>query len=342
MQEALERLPRRPDCIVAPRHPDAELLATAAAEATNAYLIQANEAELLQLEPAAKEQLSQASTILIVDDVTITGTRLRGFKNYLRLGNFLDASTNVAFMPGICRPSWSTRLHAIRDMVGVDWFIPIETLLLPDWRHDLCPWCWELDALKQEMSFFPDSELMRARYESLRNTASGLTSDLFLHWSEGFATPDRGADYWKLGPGSIFGVSGEVELFIAVASAMQALRDQHRLNDVYQAAVARVLAPSFYLVGRYYDPIITASILRAAYRHDLSAAATDDELMRVVHDRLNDDASRELRSELILAAGRGRLPRSLWPVMMERLESDHPEPGVGAFLKSLLSSVVSH
>ncbi len=215
--------------------------------------------------------------------------------------------------------------------MGRGFFHSIDELFLPNWGQEDCPWCWELNRLKNLPDRAAITPAMRRRYLALERTASGLSGGLFLHWSS------RGAlkTALRLGPRSIFGERlSDVELFVSVASAMQTLRSSGELSEHYVTPLARVLSPTFYLRGRYYDAIITAAILRCGARHDLRSTMTDAKLISALTQRLRERASVELRSEILLAIAQGKLPKV--PFGEEDRDFWRGEPGVCAFLRSLL------
>jgi hypothetical protein len=207
----------------------------------------------------------------------------------------------------------------------------VEKLLLPDWRDNECPWCWEFRELDNVARYMQPSERMAARYEHLRDTASGMKGELFLHWS---SVAKR---HLGLGPQAIFGPANmsEADLFASVASAIQQLRDQKLLHEQYVTPMAKILNSHFYLAGRFYDSIIPAAIFRAARRHDLRASSVEQELIRELSDILANDAAAELRSEILLAIAQGKLPRVA--SVNEDGKLFGGERGACAFLKMLLS-----
>jgi hypothetical protein len=201
----------------------------------------------------------------------------------------------------------------------------VEELLLPDWREPDCPWCLELKQL--EAARVPVGSLLAERRERLR--AGGLTEGLFLPFSggtrpvglgdvfgDGAGGDDNRADgdsAMQLGPRSVFGpLRDESQVFVAVASALQNMRDAEQrnganaLSEAYTSPISRVLAPDFYLSGRFYAPVILCSILRAARRFDLRATAVEVALRREVGERYADIAA--VRAEVLYAIARGILP----------------------------------
>jgi hypothetical protein len=320
------------DVVLSPRHSAALALSTRVAELLNIPILPLDEAELLNLSESTRAQLN-TKRILLVDDVVISGARLRGYRNYLLRAGLLNEKSALACLVGVERPPDTRTKQAIIDMVhGPKNFYRVESMLLPNWNKEECPWCWEFDQITRYGDVIRNSKMMFGRYEMLKNTRQGLQSKIFLHWS----SPEESAKQLRLGPGSTFGSNlSDVEVFASVASAIQSLRDMGDLNERYTQPIGRVLEPEFYLEGRYYDPVITASIVRAARRCDIRSTLTDADLLPCLRERLESSAATELRPELMLGVAQSKLPTpslsdmSTWAVEGER--------GVSSFLKAVLS-----
>jgi hypothetical protein len=296
------------DVILSPRQPAAVALARKAEAGLGANLIVADESELSNLHEDEKKQLREASQILLVDDVVISGTRLLGYRNFLRRGDFVSAEhpAEIHLLTGVTRVDDNTRLRGITDMVhGVEQFHTVEELLLPDWGVSDCPWCWEL---RQFEAFGNDPALTdeaRKRWNALRDKRRGLQDSLFIPWVTAAKDP-LPVSAWDLGPGSIFEAETQVELFATVASTVQSLRSAGRLFEQHRYPLApQALDPACWLSGRYYDSVIVAAILRATRRHDLRTALIDPKLLKEAKGRAKLP---DLRGELVMAAARGHLP----------------------------------
>lgn len=131
--------------------------------------------------------------------------------------------------------------------------------------------------------------------------------------------------------------TSEADLFVTVASAAQELRSSDELHpDDYHQPLAKVLDPYLYLRGRYYDPVIIASILRSTRRHDLRASSVENLLRRAVAEKLQHSVYRELRGELLLAIAHGKLPRP-HELRTDRALFTAGEAGVTAWLRALVA-----
>lgn len=305
----LDSLPRI-DVVLSPDHSAARGLARTASDRLGAELVVANEGELPKLPAEERQKLCEATRILLVDDVVITGSRIRGYRNFLRVGDFLsgECPPEIHILVGVARVDDNNQLRGIENMADLRRrFHAVERLMLPNWDETECPWCWELRRLEELGSDLVLTERLEARGEALRDSARGLRSSLFIPWP-GSESEAGTQSTWTLGPGSIFHVRSEADLFAAVASAVQSLRAAGDLTERHQYPLARVLAFEHWLTGRYYDPVITAAILRATRRHDLRTAKIEPGLRRATARRLRENGSRGLRGEVMMAAARGHLP----------------------------------
>jgi len=312
LEKELHQLPEI-DVILSPRHRSAMDLASKVGSLIGAPRVFANEDELPGVSEEDKRLLDAARRILIVDDTLTTGTRLRVYRNFLHRCGFLSDSppSEIHLLVGLARVDDLVLEKRIADMVDLpERFHAVETLLLPDWDDSECPWCWEQRQLDHLSSRLKPSDALERRRDALSSTAGGLRESLFIPWLDG-GVESLPVSTWKLGSGSIFHVESQVELFAAVASALQRLRVAGELGEKYEFPFARVLERQAWLEARFYDPVITAAFLRATKRHDLRAFTIEPELAKGVRTRFEEKGSPDLRGELILAVARGHLPGPL-------------------------------
>ena len=92
-----------------------------------------------------------------------------------------------------------------------------------------------------------------------------------------------------------------------------------------------MLDPQFYLAGRYYEPVLVASILRASKRHDIWAPGDDSDLHKQVKILASTESSQDLYGELILAAALNQLPR----FSDDALSQGHPD--MVAFMQAVFA-----
>jgi len=338
LDECLERMPDI-DVVLAPDHSAAVQLSARVSAALGARHVVADETVLPKLPHDDDAALRNARRILLVDDCLITGARLRGYRHFLRACDFLAGQQppEIHLLVGVARVDDNTDLRGLADMVDrSDRFYPVETLLLPNWDETDCPWCWEhrqLDALRDNYDL---SERVARRIGALEDMRHGMRDELFMPWSAtGEALP---VSTWELGPDSIFHADTQAELFAAVASATQSLRSVGDLSERPLYPISRVLDPGYWLTGRYYDPVLTACVLRCTRRHDLRAASIAPRLVEAMAKRLSEDASLELRAELLFAGGRNLLPVPALGISEDDgVLADHQaDPGISGFLRALL------
>ncbi|MGE3578210.1 MAG: hypothetical protein AB7I25_07090 [Vicinamibacterales bacterium] len=288
------------ELVLAPSHQCAGLLGQRAAALLGTDLVICDAEQLRHLSVAQRIRITQSRSILIVDDVITTGTRLRGYQARLRALEGFNASTTVRLLVGVARPTSETQLVLARDMLGHESaFSCVEKVVLPNWDQRDCPWCAERALL--EAADINDSDYFRERLAAVRNV-DGLTGDIFIRL-------DQTLPEMVMTDSPVFG-SGltQSELFMAVASALQEMRNSGRLLEYPQPPLTRVLSPDGYITGRYFESVIDAAICRASRRFDLRAAAIEPELIAKVGRRLAEPISADFRGELLLAIALGKLP----------------------------------
>jgi hypothetical protein len=323
------------DVVLCPTHPAAIGIGQVVAGTLGVRLVIAEQKAYANLEGQDLQALQQAEHILFVDDVAITGSRMRRVKSSLMHARIItdrrDAEVNV--LVGVARPAETRAWSGVLDMVGRKNFVAVESIELPNWDQRQCPWCSELGHLQEYQQTRTISDLLLVRLQRLQNTADGLTGDLFLPsatdaggrvrriaqdevgesaFEAAKAALDKKAlrafAFSDLGQGSIFGQLKEAELFVAVAASLQALRNAGELSERTQYPLSRVLDPHLYFLGRFYANIIVACVLRAARRRDIRTVDIEPVLRRACGERLVEPESLELHAELFLAMAEGRLP----------------------------------
>jgi hypothetical protein len=323
-----------PDVILAPKHAAAAALATEASRHLGIERIPASETELPHLDESYRQKLRKAEDILIVDDVVISGARLLGYRNFLRRCDCFNEERppRIHLLAGLARVPNNRTIDGIEDMVDErSRFHQVETLLLPDWGKSECPWCWELRQLERFGHTLPQTDRLMQRWRRLK-AKEGLEDSLFLPWlTEGKDTLP--VSVWELGEGSVFHAKSEIDLFVAVASVVQSMRNSEELSERQMFPVGRVLDPASWLTGRYYDSVIPAAILRATRRHDIRAPEIELELVKGMAPRFSNHD--DLRGEMLLAMARRQLP--VHPEVMTPgglLADPSADPGFAALMRS--------
>lgn len=336
------------DVILHPRHAAAAQLASmVAAELGVADIVDCDEGELTRLEGQDRETVISARRMCVVDDVVISGARIFGYRtaiNSIRR-RYCATACDLYCLVGVARPRNEKALLGVSDIVHHterhQRFISVECLFLPNWNDAECHWCAELKVLDSLPQDIRDGALIRERREALRDP-DGLVEHLFFPWTGGGRSEGREAEdgcrngalpgrrFWDLGPNSVFGSVQDADLAASVAASIQRMRGMRRkangtwkeseLDEVFQSPIAKVLDPRRYLAGRYYEPVIVASILRATRAHDVTPPGDDAELRARLEIVAAADASTELHGELMLAAALGQVPRVPY-----RMSKAHPE-----------------
>lgn len=292
--------------IVHPEHAAAVALAKVAADTLGVTRIACDDDKLTTLSASDREKVCGSESLLIVDDVAITGDRLRSYRQFLMEAGRPGGSVHA--LVALARPNSSDALQGLRNLVdqmgeAETSFHAVETILLPDWDETKCPWCLEarwLDRYQRESSH-PLQDVLERRRTLLTQMQTGLSQQLFWSWD---GSP------LVLGDGSIFAPSDatEAELFFAVASAIQKLRSQEKLDEEFVPPISKLLKHEFWARGRFYAPAITAAILRASNPHDLIPPLPRQSLLQAVATRLTERASHSVRTELLLASIQRKLP----------------------------------
>lgn len=325
----------RVDVVIAPDHEGAKELVHEVAEVLNITPIICDEDRVGSLNEQDRAAVLGARQLLIVDDVVITGDRIRGYRQFLfELGRLAGT---VHVLVAVARPSSRDALQGIRNLVdqmdeSESTFHALEEMILPDWGADECPWCVEHSRLEEWLRNYagePPGDVLE-RLELLSNVSDGIAFGAFWSWD--------GTDL-VLGEGSIFAPDGcsDAELAVAVGSALQRMRDTGRLDEEFVPPVAKVLMPEFWARGRFYAPAITAAILRMTKRHDLLPVMPTNSLRKVVDARLAESASHCVRAELFLAMLDRKLPVTELALSLAAAEAD--AHGLGRMLTETLGEV---
>ena len=309
------------DLVLHPDHYVAARLAKMVAEELGVVdVMECHERGLGNLTPQRNEMLARANRICLVDDVVISGARIFGYRTEINSTrrNKGTSECELYCLIGMARPTDPKALMGVTDVLHhtstQPRFLSVERLFLPNWDQSVCRWCAELRLLNDLPEEMQSRGPIRARLTALRKPG-GLVDGLFLPWT-GSA---QGNDFWRLGPNSIFGDVQKADLAVSVAAAIQQMRGEHprgngtweesKLDEEFRSPVAKVLDPKFYLGGRYYEPVIVASILRASRGHDLRAPGDDTKLRSRIRMVASANSSTELHGELALAAAMDQLPR---------------------------------
>jgi len=248
-----------------------------------------NENSLLQLKTS---ELCAAQEVLIVDDVLITGSRLRGYLNDLRkiFGGNEHQEKTVRWFPCVVRPERYSDLSSIEDGLGnhvgkvkysLDFLYLFE---LPNLNSELeCSWCRERKVLSRINKDFKPNEFVIERLRLLSDTSSGLTNEAFFLSKSIETRPE-------LASGSIFSPPGtnEIALIFVLASVMQRLRNDPNYPLGQQLLTGNVLRlftaqNKKGLFTRYTESLVQAALLRVIDPSELSSETNQKDMKKVLN-----------------------------------------------------------
>jgi hypothetical protein len=262
---------------------------------------------------------SGSDAIMIVDDVSVSGSRLSRYQLNLRRMNHL---VQLIYFIGVARPDdaaeWKRRSVELAHRDGYEGadahrVIAIETVVLPDLNRNDCPWCQELLALDRlytstELASIGKDKTIVERIKRLDAAPSsgGLIDDVI--WA-------RANSSLKLTENSLFmtgKTASEADVVPAVAATLQVLRTfenkQRRLETFFPTAT--IINPRDYLGTKFNDPLLRCAIVRACYRYELECWTDSGEAgrERSLQHLLLSVENQELVIELALQIVLKKLP----------------------------------
>lgn len=263
--------------------------------------------------------LGTDEAILFMDDVFITGKRVFNYQKNVR---DLRNDGPMHYIAGVSRPptmdGWMHKKRAFSKAVAgsdlANTFASVETLLLPHWDDDHCPWCLERSILSGSM-------LPTERMDRLK-AVTGMTERLFLK-------PENAPDM-QLKGGSFLGPENwnPAMLFAFLSSYFQTLRTEGepRLGDT-SFMVNSVMSKEV-LLSYYSDPVLTAAILRALRPEELIYAneSEEREYTQKFLDLLGGEYGHEIFAEIALAHMSGKIPNipREHEAIVEQLDANAP------------------
>jgi hypothetical protein len=270
-----------PRLIVAPDHAAAKLLA----EYAKQYFAQHRSADVeMFLNPDLNKYrlaqplldtlsaIAETETILVLDDVTIRGTRLRGYAESLRN---LPFKGHIHYVIGVARaPTAASFALTKRDVqfraAGAPRhsFECVEDLtFMPDLDRNDCPWCAEMFFHQQLASASGISAQVlsasQKRLERLLYAKTGLIDDAFWKWSEQqpFILEDNSVFLKK--------AAGEADTFVAVSCSLQRMRADPESTQRLEFRYPHIAVLRNADLVNYSDSVIRASIFRAVNVRDI-------------------------------------------------------------------------
>lgn len=263
------------------------------------------------------QNLKEADSILVIDDVSVTGRRLSRYQLSLRELGYIG---RIHYLVGVGRPEkradWESRVRRLRlrQPKGMPQHTLecVEFVVLPDWDENHCPWCRERDIYRRLTTKYrrvPLTLAARAHRLQRGQTAEPLEKEIF------FKLP--GEAEMRLTPNSIFlpEPATEADVFAAAASALEEMRTNPSNPDHLALTYPEipVLHIDNYLGAQFNDSVIRAAILRASFRPELECPDARSEDQR--HERMTEillSNARDINNltlELLLAMAVHKLPK---------------------------------
>lgn len=307
--EKVSSLDPRPDAVAAPEHPTGVRLASLIAKQLGVPVIPLGNDMLARREGARDPNLATVRSLLVADDMFISGSRLDTINRFLRetKSEQAPALQNIHFFTPLATPSseqkYAERARGLTSKHGwVSQLSHLYKFCLPDW-HDpkSCPWCREREALGRlaQLSGALDGPLVD-RVTHLSNRTAGLTNHAFYLAPDAARVPNLGAESVILNGGAT-----ALQVLFACASAVQQLR--HRATDPLNPAqfptptalAARVLSTN------YSERSVWLGILRSLRSTELHSDLVQF-LRGTALDR-SDGQHSLVHAELVVAVLTGKL-----------------------------------
>ncbi|VVE18459.1 hypothetical protein PCA20602_03015 [Pandoraea capi] len=275
----------QPDVIVCPDHATARRLGKLIADAVGRPLVVLDSHVIASGSGPVDDNLHDANCALILDDVLITGDRLKSINRFLREKRSQRAPklSHIQYWTVLATPSSDadyrkfvtgmTTRHKWKSTVSHCYTVP-----LPNW-HDAptCPWCIEQHLLTRLAQGEGQLDgVLSERIAHLTTTTAGVSTAPFYSAPHAAQTPVLGAESVVLHQGAT-----AMQVLFACASAVQQLRttDDKPLNaDLFPTPtfMARNVLSDFYterliwlglirsLKGKELDPALRAFLVSAA------------------------------------------------------------------------------
>jgi hypothetical protein len=256
----------RADVVISPSHTVGQLMGRIAADTLNArHIVQDSLYPAADLPTDIVGPIKEARSVVIVDDVMISGSRMERYNTGLResFGGFDE----VAFVVGVDRtPSpleWQRNVTALTRKVRWQASLTcIDSLHLPNWGPPECPWCAEFESLASLSSELAEpAPWLQARVATLTERERGVRAEWPL------LIP--GVTAQRLGRGAHAGPEGMEGIctLFSTASAIQLMRHDspgERLDPRFPAV--RVFAAVN--LKNYSEALLRACLVRSVTRHE--------------------------------------------------------------------------
>jgi hypothetical protein len=265
---------------------------------------------------AEHEAIGEASEVLVLDDALITGSTLFRISNELyRITQETERPIPSRAFVVLSRPARKSAEGGVKNHFtrpAPDGYSAPEVrfdaaaaILLPSDRE--CSFCGERDALKRRRVKVSQTEAITARIDALANSQEGLQEPLLIGGTEGTGKTI----------GSFF---GQLKPRTALAAAASVAQRRRREFETHRRANTIEVLKTAVVIDGYYDPALTAGLLRTFDRRDLRNPEVDDEFESSLHERGKELAEGTL-VEIAWAAALGKLPLEGIRNLLEELQT---------------------
>jgi len=300
LQEKLDGFQEPPSLIIYPPHEHGrDFVTQIKARLQDKFGIVIPDFQVLDLDFAImdeKNQLIKLLTskgkddfILVVDDVSTTGSRLRKYQQGLR--SFYTG--RIGYLVGVARPdnikTWEQSIKYLRYRAKVKGkavaphdVMCVEQVVIPDWNERECPWCIEKRCIERTLKnpkyqTHAVARALKNRYHQLnKGSEIGLVDNVFASIGKVPKPAFQG--------GSIFAPNSQVseaDLVAAISSGLQHVRviggtltgskELEKLETEYPHF--KIVRMDDYLGEKasFNEALIKAVIFRMAYKRELHA-----------------------------------------------------------------------
>lgn len=303
----LDNVKTKADAIVVPDHPTANRIGQILHEALRIPVVVLDH-KLLNGE-CQDAALQAAKTLLVVDDIFITGSRFDIINRFLRerASTHAPETKAVHFFTLLATPAsdnqYKARVKGLTRNHG--WSAEISHLYefpLPNWhRPDDCPWCTE----KQALSLIAKAaggldDALSERLAALGSHSSGLTTEPYFLVDQNQPLPALGAQSAVMGLGV-----GQLQILFACASAFQQLRH----HEVKPLNSGHFPTPTF-VAERVFSQNYTERVIWLGLLRAMKSVELEQELKKYLRAAALDETDHQrhfIQAELAVAWLTGKL-----------------------------------
>lgn len=293
----IETLPCRPDLVVIPPHPVGSKIGQFLGEL--GYSVRYHHDLRLNLQvdgdAALAAEISAASSLLIVDDLAFSGSRLRAFSRSLReSAEDFTVPECVVFLPilDLCESdeTWGKICRGLEsNHPGQRRFVrKLYSVRIPNWTKELCPWCAEQKELERAPAM---ADMESDRRAALLLDQDGISGDNWVSRASTARVPAFG-DHSPILPAG----ATPMQVLFACAAAVQHARTIGPLE--------RRLNPH----GFPRSVLLDASVVQHFQTETLLVIA----LLRVLKANELAEAARVYLREATLNVATGQMPYDTW------------------------------